>query len=42
MTTDITSAIRREKRLKRLSRQRKIVLIERTNPEWRDLAGTGS
>lgn len=39
MTSDITSAIRREKRLKRLSRQRKLGLIEKTNPEWRDLAG---
>jgi putative endonuclease len=38
MTADVTSAIRREKRLKRLSRQRKLRLIERVNPEWRDLA----
>ncbi|HEU4680905.1 MAG TPA: GIY-YIG nuclease family protein [Gemmatimonadales bacterium] len=38
LTTDVTSAIRREKRLKRLSRQRKLCLIEKMNPEWRDLA----
>jgi putative endonuclease len=42
MTTDVTSAIRREKRLKRLSRQRKVRLIEKMNPEWRDLAGIGA
>jgi putative endonuclease len=42
MTTDVTSAIRREKRLKRLSRQRKVRLIEKMNPGWRDLAGIGS
>jgi putative endonuclease len=40
MTADVLSAIRREKRLKRLSRQRKLRLIEKTNPEWRDLAST--
>ena len=38
MTTDIVSAIRREKRLKRLNRLRKLRLIEKMNPEWRDLA----
>jgi putative endonuclease len=38
-TSDVLSAIRREKRLKRLSRQRKLRLIETMNPEWRDLAG---
>jgi len=38
MTADVLSAIRREKRLKRLSRRRKILLIEKMNPEWRDLA----
>jgi len=38
-TTDVSSAIRREKRLKRLSRRRKLLLIEKINPEWRDLAG---
>jgi putative endonuclease len=38
MTSDALSAIRREKRLKRLSRRRKLRLIEKMNPEWRDLA----
>jgi putative endonuclease len=38
MTTDVSAAIRREKRLKRLSRQRKLRLIEGVNPQWRDLA----
>jgi putative endonuclease len=31
-------AIRREKRLKRLLRSRKVALIERDNPAWDDLA----
>ena len=31
-------AIEREKRLKRMTRAKKITLIERTNSEWRDLA----
>ena len=35
MTSDALSAIYREKRL---SRQRKLRLIETMNPEWRDLA----
>jgi putative endonuclease len=38
MTSDALSAIGREKRLKRLSRQRKLRLIEKMNPDWRDLA----
>jgi putative endonuclease len=38
MTSDAISAISREKRLKRLSRQRKLRLIEKLNPYWRDLA----
>jgi predicted GIY-YIG superfamily endonuclease len=38
MTSDALSAIRREKRLKRLSRGRKLRLIEKVNPDWRDLA----
>jgi putative endonuclease len=38
MTSDVLSAIHREKRLKRLSRRRKLRLIEKSNPEWRDLA----
>jgi putative endonuclease len=41
MTSDVLSAIQREKRLKRLNRQRKIRLIETVNPEWRDLANIG-
>jgi len=39
MTTDVSAAIRREKRLKRLSRVRKLRLIEKMNPDWLDLAG---
>lgn len=35
---DPTSAIAREKQLKRWSRAKKVWLIERSNPEWRDLA----
>jgi putative endonuclease len=31
-------AIRREKQLKSWTRLRKLALIERTNPEWEDLA----
>ena len=31
-------AIEREKRLKRMTRAKKIRLIERENPEWRDLS----
>ena len=38
MTSDVVSAIHREKRLKRLSRVRKLRLIEKTNPDWKDLA----
>jgi putative endonuclease len=38
MTSDALSAICREKRLKRLSRRRKLRLIEKMNPYWRDLA----
>jgi putative endonuclease len=34
---DSYNAIFREKQIKAGSRQRKIQLIERTNPEWRDL-----
>jgi len=33
----IESAIRREKRLKHWNRAWKVDLIEKTNPEWRDL-----
>ena len=38
MTGDVRSAIEREKQLKRWRREKKIVLIERDNPAWRDLA----
>ena len=31
-------AIEREKRLKRMTRAKKVKLIERANPEWRDLS----
>jgi putative endonuclease len=34
------TAIEREKRLKRMTRAKKIALIERENPNWRDLAHT--
>jgi putative endonuclease len=35
---DIRSAIDREKQLKRWHREKKIWLIERLNPNWRDIA----
>ncbi|GBF07274.1 excinuclease ABC C subunit domain protein [Deinococcus aerius] len=38
-TTDIRSAIAREKQLKGWLRVRKVELIEGTNPQWRDLYG---
>ena len=38
VTPDVRSAIRREKQLKRSHRREKLQLIDRTNPEWRDLA----
>ncbi len=34
---DITSAIQREKTLKKWNRQWKIDLIEKDNPQWKDL-----
>jgi putative endonuclease len=34
---DMESAIIREKRIKKWNRDWKISLIERSNPEWRDL-----
>ena len=37
-TNDVYSAISREKQLKNWSRSKKITLIERMNPEWRDLS----
>jgi putative endonuclease len=36
-TEDIRSAIQREKRLKKWNRQWKIKLIEKINPDWKDL-----
>ena len=39
-TTDIRSAICREKQLKGLLRSKKIVLIEESNPEWDDLSSS--
>lgn len=38
MTTDVRSAIHREKQLKRFPRQKKLQMIESMNPDWRDLA----
>lgn len=37
-TTDVRSALEREKELKGWLRSRKIALIESQNPKWRDLA----
>ena len=37
VTEDVDSAIRREKQIKKWKREWKINLIEKTNPEWRDL-----
>jgi len=37
--TDVTSAIKREKLMKRWKRQWKFNLIERDNPHWDDLYG---
>ena len=39
---DVRDAIRREKELKGWKRNRKVELIERTNPDWRDLADRGA
>lgn len=36
-TSDVFSAIRREKQLKGWSRYKKMELIRQTNPTWRDL-----
>lgn len=38
-TSDIISAIAREKQLKHWSRRKKVALIESMDPEWIDLAG---
>lgn len=41
-TTDVTSAIIREKEIKKWRREKKNKLVETTNPEWKDLsAGWG-
>ena len=37
-TADVNEAILREKRLKKWKRQWKIELIEKSNPDWRDLS----
>ena len=37
ITNDIKSAIEREKRLKKWNRKWKLELIERMNPQWKDL-----
>jgi putative endonuclease len=37
-STDIIEAIKREKALKKWNREWKIRLIEKTNPDWNDLA----
>jgi len=39
MYEDMASAIAREKQIKGLSRRKKLLMIERFNPEWRDLYG---
>jgi putative endonuclease len=36
-TENVMSALEREKQLKRWSRSKKIKLIEKMNPEWKDL-----
>jgi len=38
MTNDIKEAIAREKQLKGWLRKKKIELIEKINPEWKDLS----
>ena len=37
-TSDVRSAIQREKQIKGWLRRKKVALIESANPEWRDLA----
>ena len=36
-TNDVQAAIRREKQLKKFNREWKMELIEKENPDWRDL-----
>jgi putative endonuclease len=38
-TSDVTSAIQREKQIKKWNRAWKFELIERVNPDWKDLYG---
>jgi putative endonuclease len=38
MATDVHAALQREKQFKRWTRKWKIELIEKTNPDWCDLA----
>ncbi len=35
---DVRDAIAREKQIKRWNRKKKVLLIEQTNPRWRDLS----
>ena len=37
VTTDVHSAIAREKQIKGWKRHKKVALIESVNPEWKDL-----
>ena len=37
-TNDVYSAISREKQLKNWSRSKKVLLINKLNPQWRDLS----
>ena len=39
-TTDVNSAIAREKQLKGWTRKKKVDLISKANPEWIDLSAT--
>ena len=41
-TTDVRSALEREKQLKGWLRKRKNELVETTNPEWKDLSESWS
>ena len=37
-TNDVHAALNREKQIKKMSRAKKIALVERANPTWADLA----
>lgn len=37
ITSDVKSAIEREKKLKKMTRKQKLELIEKSNSEWNDL-----